>query len=109
MTLKINNSGQNIEDVFQKLKEHYPNLKIKKVNKKTIVIPKGKICSVVRIKKNQITVNGDINMRQTLNFLLLILGILTGIIGVIFIVAILWIAYAKTIKKFKNEVYNVLS
>ncbi|MDD4150843.1 MAG: hypothetical protein PHE33_12530 [Bacteroidales bacterium] len=109
MTLKINNSGQNIEDILQKLKEQYPNLKIKKTNKTTIIIPKGKISSVVRIKKNQITVNGDINMRHTLNFLLLILGILIGIVGVIFIFPILWIVYAKRMKKFKNEVYNVLS
>ncbi len=109
MALKITNENQNIDDVLQELQEHYPNLKIKRANKSTIVIPNGKISSVVRIKNEYITVHGDINLRHTLNLFLLIIGILTGIIGVIIIFPILWIVYAKQIKKFKNEVYNVLS
>ena len=109
MALKIKNGYQNIDDVLQKLNEHYPNLKIKQANKSTVVIPNGKISSVVRRKNKHITVHGDINLRHTLNLILFIICILLGIFGVGLLLVILWIVYAKQIKKFKNEVYNVLS
>ncbi|MDD2635836.1 MAG: hypothetical protein PHW82_10090 [Bacteroidales bacterium] len=109
MALKIINNSQNIDDVFQKLKEHYPNLKIKKANKSTVVIANKKIATVVRLKNKYITVHGDINVRHAVNLILLIIGILLGIFGVIIIFPILWMVYAKQMKKFKNEVYNVLS
>ena len=107
--LVLESNNLNLDETFELLKKKYPDLKIKKVNKTTIFVPKGKISAIIRFKKKKTSVHGDINARDPLNLILIILGIILGLIGVFIIFIILWIIYSRRINSFKTEVFEFLS
>jgi hypothetical protein len=109
MALIIKNNTKDLDSVFQILKEKYPDLKINKENKSTVVVLKSKITTVIRIKGDKLSIYGDINLKNALNLAFIIIGILVGIVGVIFVFAILRLVYNKQIKAFKSDVYITLA
>jgi hypothetical protein len=109
MPLIISNNTKDLDSVFQILKEKYPDLKVTKENKTTLVVLKSKISTVIRVKDDKISIHGDINLKNALNLVLLFVGVLIGIVGVAFVFAIMRLVYLKQIKAFKSDVYNALT
>lgn len=108
MALSISTSKFDAKSLFDLLTNLFPDCKIKILNKSTLLVTKGKIMSVVRIKKDRLTIHGDLNTKDPLVMILLVLGIISGLVGVILFASILYIIYAKAIKLHKNKVYSLL-
>jgi hypothetical protein len=108
MALTILRGNQSIDELSTILQAKYPDLKLNKANKTTLIIQNGKIMAVVRVKKDKITVSGDLNTKNFLIMGLMVMGILCGLVGVLLIFAILYIIYAARIKHFKNEVFEAI-
>lgn len=108
MTKYIELAGTQIDLIQNQLSSAFSDKKIRIINKSTILVPSGKVMVIVRLKKNKIKVNGDLNTRNSLIMLMIILGIILGLVGVILISGILYIIYARKIKSFREEVVNVL-
>ncbi|MDD3860401.1 MAG: hypothetical protein PHW83_09405 [Bacteroidales bacterium] len=108
MALSISTTRFDTQSLSDLLINLLPDCKTKILNKSTVIVTKGKLMSVVRIKKDKLTVNGDLNTKDPVVLILIVLGILCGVIGVIFFAGILYIIYAKAIKLHKNKVYSLL-
>jgi hypothetical protein len=108
MALRIQSQDINIDSLHQSLAAAFPDLQVKILNKSTVVIIKGKIMCVVRIRKNGLKIQGDLNTKNPLNITLIALGIILGVIGVFLIFGILYLIYLKAIKELRNKVYFVL-
>ncbi len=107
MSLLIS-SPRNIESDLILLKEKLPDFIIKKSGKKRIFIINNKVLSIIRYKKSQTTIHGDINLKNTTNLILVSIGILIGILGLIIILPILYLDLNKKIKKLKLQVFNAI-
>lgn len=101
-------SGRQADDVFQQLSSAFPDKKVSKVNKSTIMVASGKVMAVARVKKDKIKINGDLNTKDPLNIAMIALGIILGLVGVFLIFGILYIIYAKKIKIIRDEVSSLL-
>ncbi|MDD3861194.1 MAG: hypothetical protein PHW83_13460 [Bacteroidales bacterium] len=108
MALSISTTRFDTQSLSDLLINLLPDCKIKILNKSTVIVSKRKVMSVVRIKKEKLTVTGDLNTKDPLVLSLIVLGIITGLIGVIVFAGILYIIYAKAIKLHKNKVYSLL-
>jgi beta-lactamase regulating signal transducer with metallopeptidase domain len=109
MALEFVAEGMSVEQLMHKLNETFPQHTVKKINKTTLAILNGKVQAVVKLKKNKVRVSADLNTRDAIIMILLVLGILLGVIGVLVIFAILYPIYMKKIKAFKQEVYDAIS
>jgi cytochrome c biogenesis protein CcdA len=101
-------SGRQADDVFQQLASAFPDKKVTKLNKSTIMVSSGKVMAVARVKKDKIKINGDLNTKDPLNIAMIALGIILGLVGVFLIFGILYIIFAKKIKLIRDEVSTVL-
>jgi len=108
MALTISTTKFNTQSLSDLLITLFPDCKIKILNKSTVIVTKGKVLSVLRIKKDKLTINGDLNTKDPVVMILIVLGILCGVIGVIIFAGILYIIYAKAINLHKNNVYTLL-
>lgn len=107
MTLTLKNNID-FDSAFEKLKDSFPELKIKTFKKKQIRLQKGKKAVVIKFGKKQTKVYGDLNLNDPINMVLVIIGVITGFIGLILLFSLEWLILSKKIKSFKQEVYNVL-
>jgi len=108
MALTVNTTAYDAQSLSDLLNNYFPEYKIKIQNKTTLLAVKGKIMTVVRIRQNKLTVHGDLYTKDPVILVLVILGILSGVIGVFIILGILYIIFAKAIKSQKNKVYSLL-
>ncbi|MDR2009201.1 MAG: hypothetical protein LBQ22_01810 [Bacteroidales bacterium] len=108
MSLKFN-TQKSLDEISNELKLYYPDLEIKKKNKSTLYIRNGKIIGIIRLKRNIVSIHGDLNFKNPLIVFLIILGVLLTIVGVLIIFAILYAIYGKNIKSFKEEIYKNIS
>ncbi|MBN2778914.1 MAG: hypothetical protein JXR36_14850 [Bacteroidales bacterium] len=109
MPLIISGNTRDLVSVYQILQDKYPNLKVINENKSTVVVLNKTISAVVRFKSDKLYIYGDINLKNALNLVLLIVGVLIGIVGVAFVFAIMQLVYMKQIKAFKSDVYKALT
>ncbi|PLX06271.1 MAG: hypothetical protein C0596_17510 [Marinilabiliales bacterium] len=107
MTL-ILSKNIDIESAEAILQQKYPNLKVKRTKNKFIRVLNGKYLALVKFNKKETSVHGDINVNDPVNMVLLVLGVLSGAIGLLFFFGIEWIILSKKIKGFKKEVFDVL-
>ncbi len=98
-----------IKVVFEKTKQLFPDLNIIKKGAKYIFIKDKAVMTVIRKKENVIKLYSDLNMKHKKVYIPMIIGIILGIIGVIFAIAILYIYYTKKRKKLHKEVYMKLN
>lgn len=108
MAKYIEIAGAQIDSIQNQLSSAFSDKKLRIVNKSTILVPSGKVMAVVRLKKDRIKVNGDLNNKNPLIMIMIILGIILGFFGVILIAGVLYIIYARKIKELREEVVNVL-
>ncbi len=108
MALKIKSGNITAESVQQSLTAAFPDLQVKTPNKSTVVVIKSKIMCVVRIRKNGLKIQGDLNTKDPVNIALIALGVILGVIGVFLIFGILYLIRLKAIKELRNKVYSVL-
>ncbi len=109
MKLQYEAPNKTIDDLLEEATCLFPDKKVKKLNRSTIVIPNGKVLAILRLKKGKVKVAADLNSKDIMIMALIIVGILAGIIGVLVIFAILYPIYIKQIKTFKQEVYDIIS
>ncbi len=107
MSLKLE-SNIDIDSTFQLLKEKFPDLKIRKSGKKTIIVPKGKVSAVLRFKKSCVKIYGDFNSKNPTYMMLMTIGVLSGLLGLFIIFPILWISLGSKMKALETEVFNSL-
>lgn len=98
-----------INDVFERSKQFFSDYKVIKKGKNYIFIKNKAVMTVVRKKKNVIKLYSDLNMKHKNVYIPMIIGIILGIIGLIFAIAILYIYYTKKRKKLHKEVYLKLN
>jgi cytochrome c biogenesis protein CcdA len=101
-------AARNADDVLQQLASAFPDKKVSKLNKSTIMVSSGKVMAVARLKKDKIKINGDLNTKNPLNIAMIALGIILGLVGVFLIFGVLYIIFAKKIKLIRDEVSTVL-
>jgi len=108
MALIVHTTKYDAQSLSDFLTNSFPECTVKIQNRSTIIVAKGKIMSVIRIRKDKLTVHGDLNTKNPLIFILVILGILSGVVGVLVVFLILYIIFGKSIKTHKNKVYSLL-
>ncbi len=109
--MKYINISNSIEphDIFEKSKSIFPDYKISMSGKKNILIRNKAVMVVVSKRKDKLKFHSDLNYSYTNNLILLFLGILIGIIGVIFVLITLYIIYNKKRKNLHKEVFLKLN
>lgn len=108
MKLRYDAPNKTIDELLEEVTALFPDKKVKKLNKSTIVIPNGKVQAILRLKKGVVSVGADLNTRDNTIMALTFVGILAGVIGVFVIFAILYPIYMKQIKAFKQEAYDIV-
>jgi hypothetical protein len=108
MGLTIQTQNPDIANIQTLLTGALPDTKVKVLNRKTIMVSQGKVMSIVRLSKNSIKIQGDLNTKDPVNLVLIVLGVILGLIGVFFIFGILYIIYFKSLKRLRHEVYSTL-
>ena len=106
--ININNSTE-LHDIFEKSKSIFPDYKTSMSRKKNILIRNKAVMVVVSKRKDKLKFHSDLNYSYTNNLILLFLGILIGIIGVIFVLITLYIIYNKKRKNLHKEVFLKLN
>lgn len=103
------NTDSSLQDISDKLTGLYPDLKIDKINNSTLYVRKKKIVGIIRKKKNNVSIHGDLNFKNPLIMFFICFGVLLTIVGIIIVLIILYIVYGKKIKLFKQDIYNKLN
>lgn len=105
--VKTNTTPDTI-DVFNSLKELGSEYKLKKAGKKKIILKKEKLMILVQIKNNSIKIASSLNYKNKTIILFIIIGILLGVIAIVFVLAILHLSYNKKRLGLHSKVYEHL-
>jgi uncharacterized membrane protein len=108
MGLTIQTQNPDIANIQTTLAGALHDTQVKVLNRKTIMVSQGKVMTIVRLSKNRIKIQGDLNTKDPVNLILIVLGIILGLIGVFFIFGILYIIYFKSMKRLRHQVYSTL-
>ncbi len=98
-----------IKTVFDKTKQIFPELKVIKRGKKYIFVKDKAVMTAIKKRKSSLRLYSDINMKHPKIYIPMIIGVLIGIIGVILVIAGLYIYYTKKRKMLRKEVYLKLN
>lgn len=99
----ILSSNTGFDNALEKLNANFPDLKVKTFKKKQIRIHKGKKAVVIKFGKKHTKVYGDLNLNDPLNMVLVILGVISGFLGLILLFSLEWLILSKQIKSLNKR------
>lgn len=108
ITIKTNRAVSP-DEILQHLKYTFPNYKTSSVGR-LVLLKHKKVMLFIRSKKNKgiIKISSDINIKHSKVYIPLIIGIIIGVIGVIFVGIFIYSSTSKKRKKLKTEVVENL-
>ena len=96
-------NNTDINQIKTLIENDFPDVKVSISGKKNILIIRKHLMLVLTLKKKCVKLSGDLNYRNRMIMIYIIIGILLGFIGVGVILITLYIRYYSQIKSFKLQ------